>query len=174
MTKRFFELLNQIKRLTGLNLGIGYVTAGVIIGNVIFVLLWFALAKILTVDEYGEISYLLAISVLGVTFSVFGLHTTMLTFIPKGIKGLKNQINSLILISSISIAFFTLLITQSSSVFVLIIGIVFFQMSSVECMACKKYKEFAILIIGTRISQVVLTLIFQVVLFFEVVLFLIE
>jgi len=76
MTKRFLELLNQIKRLTGLNLGIGYVTAGVIIGNVIFALLWFELATILTVDEYGEISYLLAISVLGVTFSVFGLNTT--------------------------------------------------------------------------------------------------
>jgi len=160
MTKRFLELLNQIKRITGLTLGIGYVTAGVIIGNVIFALLWFALATILTVEEYGEISYILAISVLGVTFSVFGLHTTMLTFIPKEIKGLKNQINSLILISTISIAFFTLLITQSISVFVLIIGIVFFQMSTAECMACKKYKEFAILIIGTRISQVVLTLIF--------------
>jgi len=160
MTNRLLEFFNQIKRSTGLNLGIGYVTLGPVIGNVIFALLWLTLATILTVEEYGKISYLLAISVLGVTFSLFGLRTTMLTYIPKGIKDLKNQINSFILISSITIAIFSLFVFQSISIFLLIISMAFFMMSTGECLANKKYKEYVFLVIGSKSSQVVLILIF--------------
>jgi len=160
MIERFLELLYKIKRLTGLNLGIGYVTLAQVGGGFIFVLLWLSLASILTVEEYGKISYLLAISFFGVTFSIFGLRTTMLTYVAKGSTELKNQINSLILISSISIAVLILIVFQSISIFIIIITVTFFMMSTGECLAKKKYKEYVILIIGTRSLQVVLTLIF--------------
>jgi len=160
MANRFLELLNQIKTLTGLNLRIGYVTLAHVGSGVIFALLWLTLASILTVEDYGQISYLLAISFMGSMFSNFGLRITMLTYIPKGIKELRNQINSFVLISSISIAGVTLIIFQSISVFILIITTIFFVMSTAECLANKKYKEYVILLIGAQSIQVVLTLIF--------------
>jgi len=112
------------------------------------------------VEDYGKISYLLAISFMGVMFSNFGLRITMLTYLPKGIKELRNQINSLILITSISIAVATLLIFQSISIFVVLITTVFIMMSTAECLANKKYKEYVILLIAAQSTQVVLTLIF--------------
>ena len=160
MANRFLELLNQIKTLTGLNFGIGYVTLALVGGTVIFALLWLTLASILPVEEYGKISYLLAISLIGAMFSNFGLRITMLTFLPKGIKELRNQINSFLLISSISIAGVTLLIFQSIPIFILIITTVFFIMSTAECIANKKYKEYTILVIGGQSTQALLTLIF--------------
>ena len=160
MANRFLELFNQIKTLTGLNLGIGYVTLAHLGSVVIFSLLWLTLASILSVEDYGKISYLLAISFMGVMFSNFGLRITMLTYLPKGIKELRNQINSLILITSISIAVATLLIFQSISIFVVLITTVFIMMSTAECLANKKYKEYVILLIGAPSTQVLLTLIF--------------
>jgi len=160
MTNRFSELFNQIKRLTGLNLGIGYVTIGMLGGNAIFSLLWLTLASILTVEEYGKISYLLAISFFGVNFSIFGLRTTMVTYVAKGEKELKYQINSFILITSFSIGFLAFVLSESISVFIIIISLAFFQMSTGDCIANKKYKEFVMIVIGSRSSQVVLTLIF--------------
>ncbi len=160
MANRFLELFNQIKTLTGLNLGIGYVTLAHLGSVVIFSLLWLTLASILTVEDYGKISYLLAISFMGVMFSNFGLRITMLTYLPKGIKELRNQINSLILITSISIAVATLLIFQSISIFVVLITTAFIMMSTAECLANKKYKEYVILLIGAPSTQVLLTLIF--------------
>jgi len=160
MANRFLNLLNKIKMFTGLNLGIGYVTTGMVGGSAIISLLWITLASIMTVDEYGEINYLLAISTFGIVFSLFGLRITMLTYVAKGIKELKNQINSFILISTISIAFLSLIIFQSISIFTLIISLVFFTMSTTECLAYKKYKEFAILLIGGKGSQAASILIF--------------
>ena len=160
MTNRFSELFNQIKRLTGLNSGIGYVGLAIVSGNAIVALLWLTLASILTVEEYGKISYLLAISFFGVNFAVFGLRITLVTYVAKGITELRNQINSLVLITSLSIALVILIVFQSIAIFVLIITIPFFIMSTGECLANKKYKEFLILVIGSRSSQVTLTLLF--------------
>ena len=160
MTNRFLEFLNQIKTLTGLNLGIGYVSLAHLGSAVIFALLWLTLASLLTVEEYGEINYLLAISLMGSIFSNFGLRITMLTYLPKGLTEIRNQINSLVLISSISIASLMLLFFQSISIFILIIATIFFVMSTAECLANKKYKEYVILLIGAQSTQVVLILIF--------------
>lgn len=160
MGNPFFEFLNKIHRFTGINKEIGFLTIGVAVGNGIFALLWLTLASIMPISEYGEINYLLAISTFGFNFSIFGLNNTMMTYVPKGVREIKNQINSLILVVSLSSSITIGIIFQSFSIFILIISITFFIMSTTESLAKKKYKEYAILIICSRILQVILILLF--------------
>ena len=160
MFNYFSELFNQIKKFTGLNKDIGFVTIGDIGGGIIFATLWLILARTMTVSEYGQINYLIAIAAISSGVAVFGINNTMITHLPKGNKELRNQINSFILIISITAAIIILIISESFSIFILTMSIVFLIMSLSETLGNKKYKEYALINLGTRALQFILILTF--------------
>jgi len=160
MTRNFFAIFNKIKKLIGINADIGYVSAGQVLGTIFTGLFWLYLIRILPISDYGEINYLLSVAVIASSFSLFGLSTTSLAYIPKSTVQLKYQINSFALLTTSGIALVTFFIFQTLSIPILIISTVFSVLVTTQLLAERKYKEYAIITIVIRVSQAIFLLVF--------------
>ena len=108
------------------------------------------------VDEYGQINYVIAIASLSASFSLLGLNTAVTKLVPQGHKNIDVQANQVILISAIVCAIIASLFNWLLGFFVL--GMAFWMMSSYELLSKKLYSKYAINIIGSRGSQLVLSI----------------
>ena len=109
------------------------------------------------VHEYGQINYVIAIGSLSSSFSLLGLNTAVTTLVPQGHKKIDVQANQVILISATDCAIIASLFNWLLGLFVM--GMAFWMMSSYELLSRKSYKKYAINIIRTRGSQLVLSII---------------
>ena len=109
------------------------------------------------VHEYGQINYVIAIASLSSSVSLLGLNTAVTTLIPQGHKQIDIQANQVILISATICAIIASLFNWILGLFVL--GMAFWMMSSYELLSRKLYSKYAINIIGSRGSQLVLSMI---------------
>jgi O-antigen/teichoic acid export membrane protein len=109
------------------------------------------------VHEYGQINYVIAIASLSSSVSLLGLNTAVTTLIPQGHKQIDIQANQVILISATICAIVASLFNWLLALFVL--GMAFWMMSSYELLSRKLYSKYAINIIGSRGSQLVLSMI---------------
>jgi len=109
------------------------------------------------VHEYGQINYVIAIASLSSSVSLLGLNTAVTTLIPQGHKQIDIQANQVILISATICAIIASLFNWILGLFVL--GMAFWMMSSYELLSKKLYSKYAINIIGSRGSQLVLSMI---------------
>ena len=108
------------------------------------------------VHEYGQINYVIAIGSLSASFSLLGLNTAVTTLVPQGHKNIDVQANQVILISATVCAIIASLFNWLLGFFVL--GMAFWMMSSYELLSRKLYSKYAINIIGSRGSQLVLSI----------------
>lgn len=108
------------------------------------------------VHEYGQINYVIAIGSLSASFSLLGLNTAVTTLVPQGHKNIDVQANQVILVSAIICAIIASLFNWLLGFFVL--GMAFWMMSSYELLSKKLYSKYAINIIGSRGSQLVLSI----------------
>ena len=108
------------------------------------------------VHEYGQINYVIAIGALSASFSLLGLNTAVTTLVPQRHKNIDVQANQVILISAIVCAIIASLFNWLLGFFVL--GMAFWMMSSYELLSKKLYSKYAINIIGSRGSQLVLSI----------------
>lgn len=109
------------------------------------------------VHEYGQINYVIAIGSLSSSVSLLGLNTAVTTLVPQGHKKIDVQANQVILISATVCAIIASLFNWLLGLFVM--GMAFWMMSSYELLSRKSYKKYAINIIGSRGSQLVLSII---------------
>ncbi len=109
------------------------------------------------VHEYGQINYVIAIGSLSSSVSLLGLNTAVTTLVPQGHKKIDVQANQVILISATVCAIIASLFNWLLGLFVL--GMAFWMMSSYELLSRKSYRKYAINIIGSRGSQLVLSII---------------
>jgi O-antigen/teichoic acid export membrane protein len=131
--------------------GLIYITLGNILGAAATGAFWLLLALIQNADEYGKTNYEISIASLAASAALLGLNTTVTTYVAKGSSKINVQANQLILISSgiaaMIVAFFNWILGF------FVIGMAFWMMSTYELLGRKMYKQYALVNIGARASQ---------------------
>lgn len=150
--KKIITFIASFKGLTTLALG-------QIISSAIGGIFWFYIASLVGVTQYGEISYIIAISGIAGTIASLGAGNTIIIYTAKGQK-IQRPIFLLTLISSfvISIALFFLLHNLGASFYV--IGFVIFGLITSELIGKKLYRDYSKYIITQRVLMVALSIIF--------------
>lgn len=136
---------------------LGFVSIANLFSAVFGGLFWIFLAPLLSVEVFGEISYDFSIpSMLG-AIAIMGLTTTVTTYTAKGNENLKYQANFLVLIASIVVSIPLFFIDWILAFFLITNN--FFHMTTAMILGTKSYKEYSIIMIGSRILQITLSLI---------------
>jgi O-antigen/teichoic acid export membrane protein len=132
--------------------------AGNLVSSLIGALFWLFLATLLGPESYGELNFLLSLSVLVGSLAVGGLNNTIITFLAKGNNRLFRQASNLILITS-AVASLVLALLGYITAAILVLGTNAFSMAIAENLGRKYYKRFALLTITNRLLQVSLALV---------------
>jgi len=142
--------LSQLKKFSYVSIGYG-------VSSLLAFVFYFLFAKILSVEQYGELIYLFSIVTVVVIFSRFGFGQTNIVQLAKGNKKFTSQANvfHLILVTSISIILFFI----NPILSILTIGVAFFMMDLNILQGKKDYKKYLIISISCRVFQIILSLI---------------
>ena len=148
---------NEIKKYVLNFKGLGIIGGASGITNVIGAIFWFLMASLLGTENYGEISYLIAIGIIASRISLIGATNSLLVFIPKGIN-IQIPIYIISITSSILtsiIVFFVFLNNPSVSLY--IVGFVIFTLITSEALGRKSYSGYAKYIISQKLLLVCLS-----------------
>lgn len=151
----FFEKIKAIYQSTK-----GLTTIGVstVINNVLGAIFWLTIASMLGVEQYGQLSYLLAIAIIVSRLSLLGAPNILMVYAAKGIK-----IQPAIFVSAISssiiaslIIYFSFLNNLGISVYIL--GFVIFTLVTYNVLGKKEYRQYATYIISQKILLIVISI----------------
>ena len=151
----FFEKIKAIYQSTK-----GLTTIGVstVINNVLGAIFWLTIASMLGVEQYGQLSYLLAIAIIVSRLSLLGAPNILMVYAAKGIK-----IQPAIFVSAISssiiaslIVYFSFLNNLGISVYIL--GFVIFTLVTYNVLGKKEYRQYATYIISQKILLIVISI----------------
>ena len=145
---------NEIKKYFLNFKGLGIIGGASSITNAIGAIFWFVMASLLGTENYGEVSYLIAIGVIASRISLVGATNSLLVFIPKGIN-IQIPIYIISITSSIltSIIVFVVFL-NNPSVSLYIIGFVIFTLITSEALGRKSYSGYAKYIISQKLLLV--------------------
>ncbi len=151
------EIYQSLKGLTTISIA----TA---LSSIIGAIFWFSIAAVLGTEQYGQVSYLLAVAIVASKLSLFGSPNTLMVYVAKGVK-----IQPVIFVSSISssiiaslVVYFIFLNDLGASVYIL--GAVLFTLVTYDVLGKKDYKQYAKYII----SQKILVIVFSFSLFYMI------
>ena len=129
-----------------------------IISSVISGLFWLYIAGLLGTSHYGEISYIIAISGIALTFSLFGSGNALLVYIAKGVK-IQPPVYFISIVAMVIASTILYFIFYNIGLVLLVIGNGIFGLATLELLGSKSYKEYAkytiiqrILMVGLAIS----------------------
>ena len=80
------KILEKIKTLYQNFKGLTTIGTATFITNGLGALFWFYMASLMGTEAYGQISYFLAIAIIGSRISLFGFANTMMVYSAKGVK----------------------------------------------------------------------------------------
>jgi O-antigen/teichoic acid export membrane protein len=153
MVDKLDKIKNIITKFKGLTtVGFSNIVASAISG-----LFWFYIAKLLGTTHYGEVSYIIAISGIALTFSLFGSSNALLVFTAKGVK-IQPPVYfiSIVTIAIASTALY--FIFYNIGLCLLVIGNGSFGLVVTELLGLKLYKKYAQYFIIQRILMVFLAI----------------
>jgi len=158
------KLFNKIKETYENFKGLTTISAATAINNSIGAIFWFSIASILGTEQYGQISYLLAIAIIASRLSLLGSPNILMVYVAKGVK-----IQPAIFLSSISSSIIASLIVyflflSNFGVSVYILGFVIFTLITYDALGKKEYRQYAKYVI----SQKVLLILFSISLFYAI------
>jgi len=120
-------------------------------------LFWFYMASLMGTEAYGQISYFLAIGIIGSRISLLGFANTMMVYSAKGVK-IQPPIYLIAILGSVItslILFFVFLYDVGISLYV--IGFVTFTLITSDLLGRKQYKNYAKYLISQKIILIVLS-----------------
>jgi O-antigen/teichoic acid export membrane protein len=153
MADKLGKIKNIVTKFKGLTtIGFSNIVASAISG-----LFWFYIAKLLGTTHYGEVSYIIAISGIALTFSLFGSSNALLVFTAKGVK-IQPPVYfiSIVAIAIASTALY--FIFYNIGLCLLVIGNGSFGIVVTELLGLKLYKKYAQYFIIQRILMVFLAI----------------
>ena len=151
------ELVDKVFGFLRRESGLIWTSAGNVVSSILGALIWFILASILKVAEYGEVNYFIALSFIIAAFGSLGLNITVTTYLAKGEERLVYEANSIVLLSSVVVAAATIsMFRRMWFLAPTAMAIMFFWMSVAELLGAKKYREYAYVMAGYRVVQVAL------------------
>jgi len=138
--------------------GLSIVGMSDIIASVVSSIFWLYVAAIMGANQYGEVSYLLAIAGMSSTVASLGSQSTIIVYTAKN-HPIQSSFFFLIIISGCvaSVVLFFLLDTLTTSLYV--ITVIIFGLATSEILGRKQYKSYAKYLITQKIIMVVLALI---------------
>ncbi len=148
----------MIRRFLGGHRGLIYVTVGNLLGAAITGGFWLLLATVQTPEEYGTTNYGIAIASFSSFVVMLGLNTVVTTYLAKGSTKINIEMNQLVFISSIVVAV-VISVLHDWMLGLIVIGMAFWMMSLYEALGKRLYKQYALINIGARASQLALSLI---------------
>jgi len=140
--------------------GLVYTSIGTMAASGLGGLFWLVLASLLDVESYGVVNYYIALASVFSAVALLGLDATVITFMSKGERKIWFQANSLVLISGLITAGILSIFQWAAGL--LSIAMVFFMMTLAEALGKKQYGSYAILSVGERIVQLVLSLLLYI------------
>ena len=134
--------------------GIGNITASLISG-----IFWLYFASLLDTEQYGEVSYFIAIAGIASTISFFGLGNVIIVYTAKG-ERIQPPIFIIGIISSIISLIAVFLIFSQIGISVYVLGYVVFSLSTGEILGRKQYRNYSVYLITQKILMVIFALFF--------------
>lgn len=134
--------------------GFGNITASLISG-----IFWFYFASLLGAEQYGEVSYFIAIAGIASTISFLGLGNVVIVYTAKGEK-IQPPIFVVGIVSSIISVIAVFLIFSQIGVSLYVFGYVIFSLATAEILGKKQYKNYSIYLITQKILMVAFALFF--------------
>lgn len=128
-----------------------------VVATIISTVFWFYVATIMTVSDYGEISYLIAIATITATVASLGALNTLIVYTAKEVK-IQNPLFFVALIASIIASATIYFVFSSFATSLYVIGYVIFNLLTSEIIGRKLYGTFSKYLIIQRILTVALSL----------------
>lgn len=159
--------LEKIKQIYQSFRGLTTISAATATSNAIGAIFWFSIASILGTEQYGQVSYLLAIAIIASKLSLLGSPNTLMVYVAKGVK-----IQPAIFVSSISSSIIASLVVyflflNNVGVSIYILGFVFFTLITYDVLGKKDYKQYAKFIISQKILLIIFSLSLYYIIGFE-------
>lgn len=137
---------------------LGFLGISNILGAGILSIFWIFLASILGPENYGEVSYLIAIANTVSVIAFLGAGQTITVYAAKGIR-IENTIYAITIISGFATAIITYLILERIEVSLYVIGYVIFGLVTHELLGLKLFKSYSKFLILQRILTLILALV---------------
>ena len=152
------KILEKIKTFYQNFRGLTTMGAATFISNGLGGLFWFYMASLMGTEGYGQVSYFIAIAVIGSRISLLGFVNPMMVYSAKGVK-IQPPIYLITILSSIItslILFFVFLYDAGLSLYV--IGFVTFTLVTSDLLGRKQYKTYAKYLISQKIILIILAI----------------
>jgi len=128
-----------------------------IAGTIISALFWLFLATIITTEEYGQISYYIAIGSIASVIALVGGNTTITVYTAKKIS-IASTVFLISMISSVISALAVLIITQNPIISIYVIAYVIFVLTTSYYLGEKQFKKYSKIFIIQKIVFVSLAI----------------
>ena len=153
MTRKFDKIRNLLTRFKDLStLGLANILVYGI-GSVF----WLYIASLVGINDYGEISYFIAISTVAGVISILGAGNVLIIYTAKGEK-IQSPVFFITILSSLVSAVILFFILNNVGVSLYIIGYVIFGLATSEALGLKLYGRYSFYIITQRILMIVLAI----------------
>lgn len=130
-----------------------------LISSLIYGLFWIFLASILTIEEYGELGFLMSVANLGSGIALLGLGGTILVYEAKN-ENVFPASFVIVLISSTVASIVAFVLTQNIMASLLLFGLTIFFVILAVLNAKKRYRDYSIHLILRASITIVLSFIF--------------
>lgn len=150
----FRKILDLIKG----DVGFVYVGGSDLITAILGAIFWLYIASLLSIDEYGLVTFVISSSSLAFSLAAMGMGQTLLVFLSKRTVRFLYQIKSLIIITSVTSAVILGSVSKSYLVSILVIASLFYSLSAWELLAKKKHKEYFFVGVGEKVLQIGLSI----------------
>jgi O-antigen/teichoic acid export membrane protein len=150
---------NKIRRLLKDTKELQQIGSANIIAKVIMGIFWFYIAATLGTEDYGQVSYLIALGSMGAALSMVGSSNSLIVYGAKKIP-IESAIYSISLIigTITSIVFYFLF--ENIIICIFIFGYIVFNLGLAELLGKKEYKNYSIIFVIQKIVFVGLGLLF--------------
>lgn len=150
---------NKIKNLLKGLKDLSTISLANVIAAVISGIFWFYVAALLGTQDFGKVSYLIAIATIGFVVSYLGSGSTVLVYTAKENK-IQSSIYLIAIISGVVTSIIVFFIFYNFGVSLFVIGSVIFGLVTSELLAKKLYKDYSKYVITQRILLVGLAILF--------------
>lgn len=117
-------------------------------------------AAIVSIQDYGKVNYVISFALTAYAISSMGMDTTIMTFVPKIGRRILFECYSIILISTVTVSLVTGILFREFTASIMIFSVMAYSISLVELVTLSRYKEYTMLSLGSKISQICLSLSF--------------
>ena len=143
------------------HIGIGNIAGKIIVG-----IFWFYMAALMGSENYGQVSYLVALGSMGAAISMVGTSNTLIVYTAKKVP-IESALYSIALVLGTIAAIVLYIFSSNIIVSIFVFGYIFYNLGIAQLLGNKLYKKYAIILIIQKILFVGLALLFYSIIGFE-------